>query len=199
MSETIHERVESAEQTIKELCARYPEIFWRVVPSGIAVMGITNKDRKEKSKVLSKVIPVKGVQKSLNIIYHVPINYIVEVYWSDWNIWSVNYKEWVLAKALLAISEDVGKLIKADCTDYRLLLDVIGVDWEKRDDLPSLTMGEPVKFNNDLRPGMDDYDEDDEETDEIEDKDDVEVGEDDTNVDTVEDTDTTEGDDAKAE
>ena len=172
--EKIYERVASAEQTLKDLCEKYPDILWRVTPGNIAVLGITNKERNEKSKVLVKVSPVKGVQKALNILYHVPVNYIVEVYWSDWNIWSVNYKEWILMKALLTISEEDGKLIKPDCTDFRILLDVVGVDWETRDDLPSLT-GTLVPFNKELRPGMDDYEKTESDTlpdDDVDDKDD---------------------------
>ena len=63
--------------------------------------------------------------------------------------------EWIIMKALLMVSEEGGKIVKMDCKDFRILLDVVGVDWETKDILPSL-LDEQVKFNLDLRPGLDD-------------------------------------------
>lgn len=151
--EKIYERVESAEQTIKALCEKYPEILWRIRDGKIAVLGITNKDRSEKSKTLFKVNPVKGAQKALNIIYHVPISYIIEIFWSDWNVWDANFREWIVLKALLTISEEDGKTIKPDCSDFRIILDIVGVDWEKSTTLPSLTMS-VVPFKKELMPAI---------------------------------------------
>lgn len=152
--EKIYERVELAEQTIKLLCEKYPEILWRIRDGKIAVLGITNKERGEKSKTLFRVSPVKGAQKALNIIYHVPISYIIEIFWSDWNVWDMNFREWILFKALLTISEEDGKTIKPDCNDFRIILDVVGVDWEKSTSLPSLTSS-PVLFKKELMPAID--------------------------------------------
>jgi hypothetical protein len=68
----------------------------------------------------------------------------------------------------LHISEDQGKLLKYDCFDFKILLDAFGVNWEKRDDLPSIIDGD-VKFDLTLRPGIDDALEDGDESDEIKD------------------------------
>jgi hypothetical protein len=159
--EKIYEKVDEAERIAADLCAKYPDVLWRVTPNKIAVLGITNRERSEKSKDLFKIAPIKGSQKALNIIYHVPISYIVEVFWSDWNEWTQNLKEWVMLKALLSVSENEGKVIKPDCREFRIILDIVGVDWEKKDDLPSLSAG-GVPFNLDLRPAIEDEEEHDE-------------------------------------
>lgn len=154
--EKTYERVEVAEGIIKSLCEKYPEVFWRVRPERIAVLGITNKERSEKKKDYFKVNPVKGAHKALNIIYKVPISYIIELYWSDWNTWETNFREWMIFKALLMVSEDDGKLIRPDCKEFKIILDIVGVDWDKiRNVLPSLTSS-VVPFKKELRPGMDD-------------------------------------------
>lgn len=158
--EKVYERIEAAEAVIKTLCEKYPDVLWRVKPDRIAVLGIANKERSEKCKDFVKVNPIKGSNKALNLMYKVPISIIFEFYWSDWNIWNATYKEWILMKALLMVSEEDGKMVKPDCKDFRIILDILGVDWEKRDDLPSLT-NTVVEFNKDLRPGMEDYDEND--------------------------------------
>lgn len=159
--EKIYEKVDEAERIAADLCAKYPDVLWRVTPNKIAVLGITNRERSEKSKDLFKIAPIKGSQKALNIIYHVPISYIVEVFWSDWNEWTQNLKEWVVLKALLSVSENEGRVIKPDCREFRIILDIVGVDWEKKDDLPCLSAG-GVPFNLDLRPAIDDGEEKDE-------------------------------------
>lgn len=151
--EKIYQRMDSAEKMIKDLCEKYPEILWRVRPAKVTVLGITNKDRSKKSKEYFKVSPVKGVQKALNIIYNVPISFIVEVFWSDWNSWSLSLQEWVIFKALLCVGEEDGKVVKPDCREFRIILDIVGVDWEKKDNLPSLTMN-LVPFKKELRPAI---------------------------------------------
>ena len=102
--------------------------------------------------MLAKVAPVKGVHKALSPAY----NYTVELYWSDWNVWTESMRQWVLFKALASMHEDGGKLVKADCTEYRMILDVVGVDWETRIDLPDL-LNADVAFKKELLPGMDEY------------------------------------------
>ena len=151
--EKIYQRVEAAEGMIKSLCEKYPEILWRVRPAKVSVLGITNKDRSKKSKDLFKVSPVKGVQKALNIIYNVPVSFIVEVFWTDWNSWNLSLQEWVIFKALLCVGEEDGKIVKTDCREFRIILDILGVDWEKKEDLPSLTMNE-IPFKKELRPAI---------------------------------------------
>ncbi len=38
--EKIYERVATAEQTIKDLCEKYPDVLWRVKPTSIAVLTV---------------------------------------------------------------------------------------------------------------------------------------------------------------
>ena len=156
MEEKLYEKVSDAERIAEELVKKYPDVLWRVKPNKIAFLGITNKERSKKSKDLFKVTPVKGAQKALNQLYKVPVSYIVEMFYADWNEWTLNLREWVILQALLSIHEEDGKTVKMDCKDYRLILDVVGVDWQYRTDLPSL-LNEDVKFDLELTPGMDEY------------------------------------------
>lgn len=151
--EKVYDKIEEAEKLIVTLCEKYPDVLWRVRPARIAVLGITNKERSKKSKSYFKVNCVKGAQKALNILYHVPVSNIIEFYFSDWSSFTQSMKEWMVMKALLTIGEEDGKIIKPDCTDFRILLDIVGVDWEKNEVLPSLTE-EDVKFKLELRPAI---------------------------------------------
>jgi hypothetical protein len=83
-----------------------------------------------------------------------------------WNGWDAAKKEWVLINALLRVKLDEGRLIAPDSVEFKIILDKVGFDWDLEGAvLPSLTAGDPIEFDLDLRPGLDDVEKDEEEED----------------------------------
>lgn len=154
-------RVEDADEIIKKLFEKHPAILWAVKPECIAVWGIENKEKSEKNHTLAKIKPIKGVEKAIFQDKAIPTRYVIEMYWSDWNKWGPKLKKAVLFHELLHVHPDYEKTVKHDCEDFRIVLDKFGVDWQaKEEELPDL-INDDVKFNIDLRPKVDDYDEED--------------------------------------
>jgi len=166
----VYSRVDEADGMIKAICAKQPDAMGFVRPPSIVVMGIENTERSEKNHTLAKIKPIKGAEKAIFQLNNIPARYIIEVYWSDWNAWSTKQKQWILFHELLHCHPDFERTIKHDCEDFKIILDKVGVDWAtKKDDLPNLAEDD-VKFNLDLRPGIEDLMEG-EDGDEIVDKD----------------------------
>jgi len=168
-TEKVYSRVKDAEEIVKKLCAKQPEVLWCVRPETVAVLGIENKTRSEKNHTLAKIKPVKGCEKAILQDNNIPIRYIVELYYEDWNTWHEKKKQWILLHELLHIHHEISKTIKHDCEDFKLILDKVGVNWSDSDNLPDL-INDDVKFNLALRPSLQDVDKDGEEG-EDEDKD----------------------------
>ena len=161
--EKVYSQVTDAEDIVKNLCKQYPEELWTVRPETIAVLGVENKKRGKKSTTLARIIPVKGAEKAVFQSFSVPVRYIIELYWNDWNEWCMAVKEWIIYHELLHVAPDFGKTVKHDSEDFRMVLDVVGVDWTKKgDSLPRLLDGDKVKFNLDLRPSLAEAEEGDE-------------------------------------
>jgi len=154
-SEKIYSTIPEAETVIKELCEKYPDELWQVRPDMVSVLAVENKKRPEKSDTLARVVPIKGVEKALMQINNVNTRYVIELYWSDWNEWGQNLRQWIMFHELLHICKDIGKTVKHDCEDFRMIIDKAGVDWVNRKDLPNMLL-EKVDFNLDLRPGVSD-------------------------------------------
>ena len=165
-TDKVYSRVTEAETIVKKLCEKQPDLLWAVKPDTVAVLGIENKERSEKNKVLAKIKPVKGEEKTILQLANIPVRYIITCYYSDWNTWTPKQKQWIILHELLHIAPDMGKTIKHDIQDFKVLVDIGGVEWFKKADLPNL-IDEDVKFNLDLRPTLDMTDEDKEENDEI--------------------------------
>lgn len=151
-------RVTEAEKLIEQLCEKHQDVFWSVRPAQIAVMGIDNHQRGEKAikknPACAKLRLVKGAEKAIFETNKIPIRYIIELYWSDWNVWSPVYRQWVLANAVLEITPEEEKRNNKDCVGFKVLLDVSGVNWDREPDkLPNL-LTDDVKFNLELRPGL---------------------------------------------
>lgn len=151
-------RVSDAEKLISQLCEKHPDLFWAIRPNQIAVMGIDNQQRSEKSVAKNpanaKLRLVKGAEKAIFETNSIPTRYIIELYWSDWNIWSQSYRQWVLTNAILEITPEEEKRNKKDCVGFKVLIDVSGVNWDREpNSLPNL-LSDDVKFNLDLRPGL---------------------------------------------
>jgi predicted metallopeptidase len=171
MSEKVYSRVTEAEEIVKSLCKKYPEVLWCVSnPEIVAVMGIENKERSEKNKTLAKIKPIKGSEKAILQINNIHVRYIIELYWNDFREWKERKKQWIIFHELLHIHHEIGKTIKHDSEDFRILLDRVGVNWVNSETLPDL-INDKVEFNLELRPSLEDMDEG-EETDNIEDDED---------------------------
>ena len=168
-TEKQYSRVKEAEEIIKKLCDKQPEVLWCVKPDTVAVLGIENKERSEKNQTLAKIKPVKGCEKAILQDNNIPIRYIVEIYWSDFNSWHEKKKQWIIFHELLHIHHEMSKSIKHDCEDFKIILDKVGVNWSDSDNLPDL-INDDIKFKLELRPSLQDVDkeEDEEENEEKE-------------------------------
>ena len=155
-------RVADAESLIAQLTEKYPDLFWAVRPSQIAVMGVDNQQRSDKAiqknPAYAKLRLVKGSEKAIFENNNIPTRYIIELYWDEWNNWGNAYRQWILANVLMEITPEEEKRNSPDCSGFKVLLDVCGVNWDRTpNDLPNLLV-EDVEFKLDLRPGLDDQD-----------------------------------------
>jgi len=151
--EKTYSKVDEAKEIIIKLCEKYPDVFWTVVPATVEVLGIDNKTRTKDNTTLAKIIPVKGAEKAVMKMFNVPVRYIIELYWEDWNKWAVPMRQWVIAHELEHIPVKVGETVQHDCKDFNIILDKVGINWTLSKDLPNL-LEEDVKFNLDLRPSV---------------------------------------------
>lgn len=164
-TEKVYSPVEEAQEVVKGLCKKYPDVLWTINnPEMIAVMGIENKERSEKNRVLAKIKPIKGSEKAIFLLNNIPVRYIIELYWSDFREWNITKKQWIIFHELLHIHYELGKTIRHDCEDFKIILDKVGVNWISSETLPNL-LNDDVKFNLELRPSMEDVEK--EEGDEI--------------------------------
>ncbi len=155
-----YSRVAEASEMIGTLCDRYPEAFWCVRPETIAVMGIDNVERSEKAvakqPIWSRMRHVKGVEKAIFNENDIKESHIIEVHWADWNMWKESIRAAVLAQHLFEITPDDEVKNGPDCVGFKILYNVLGVNWEKDNGsgIPNLLTSD-VKFDLDLRPGLD--------------------------------------------
>jgi hypothetical protein len=154
-----YSRVQEASDMIAKLCNKYPKAFWAVTPESIVVMGVDNAERSEKmvakQPIWSKLRNVKGVEKALLQENNVKERYIIEVFWSDWNIWSDSIKLAVLAHNLFEITPEVEVKNRPDCVGFKILYKALGVNWERDDgkNIPNLLLAD-IDFDLNLRPGL---------------------------------------------
>ena len=169
--EKVYSEVTEAREMIKQLCEKYPDELWAVRPENVSVLGVENKKRGKKNRTLAKIIPIKGAEKAIMKLNNIETRYIIEIYWADWREWKERFKQWVVFHELQHIGTEVGKTVKHDCEDFRMIIDVLGVAWtEKPDELPNLLGEEKIKFDLTLRANMVEYQEENkekEESDEI--------------------------------
>lgn len=154
-----YEEMPQAVTIIEKLCEKYPDIFWAVRPDTIAVMGINNVERSEKavkkSKVWSQLRNIKGVEGAILAQNNINTQYVIELYWSDWHNWSEALKACVIAERLIEITPEVDKKNSPDCKGFKVLLDVVGIDWDDESgNPPDLLSQDGVEFNLELRPGL---------------------------------------------
>lgn len=147
--------VGEANVIVGKLTVKYPDVLWAVNPSEVAVFGVDNAERPSGSSTLAKIRKVTGIYKALLSQHNVKIKCLIEIYWSDWNKWSLHTKQWIVFHELLHIPGP-GKegLIKHDIQDFALAVDVVGVDGYGKANLPDLLGDKPVEFRKELLEKM---------------------------------------------
>lgn len=151
--EKTYEEVTEAKTIIEQLCDQYPDVLWAVRPEIVITLGVTNKERPKSSNKLASIRPLKGATKALMQINNVNVRYLIELYYSDWNEWSTAQKVAVIFHELIHIDSEVGKTVKHDVEDFRIMVDKLGVDWFNNADLPNL-ISTKVEFDKSMRPNV---------------------------------------------
>jgi len=142
--------VPEAEVIITKLCEKYPKLLWGVDPKKIGVYGCDNQDKPESNKTLAKIRKVSGVMQAVFDKHNISIQYIIELYWSDWNRFNAQQKSWVMLHEILHILDpDAKSLRKHNVEDFAVIVDKIGFDYEQPG-LPDLLGDTPVTFNETL-------------------------------------------------
>lgn len=154
-----YSRVTEAAEMIDKLCKKHDEAFWCVNPENIAVMGIDNVERSEKAiakqPIWSRMRNVKGVEGAIFKENNIKERHIIEVFWSDWNVWRDSLKAALLAGHLFEITPDLEVKNSPDCVGFKILYKALGVNWQRDDgrNIPNLLTGD-LKFDLELRPGL---------------------------------------------
>lgn len=151
--EKIYEKVTDAQEFIEKLCEKYPNELWAIRPNNITVLGVSNKERSKSNNKLATCRPINGVEKALMQINNIETRYVIEFYFSDWNEWSRSQKLAILFHELLHISSELGKTVRHDVEDFRIMVDKLGVNWFKDPKLPDL-LSDKVEFDLSMRPNV---------------------------------------------
>jgi len=151
--EKTYEEVVEAREIIQKLCDQYPDELWAVRPDTIITLGVSNKERPKSSNKMASIRPLKGATKALMQINNVNIRYLIELYWSDYNEWNNAQKAAVIFHELIHIDSEVGKTVKHDVEDFRIMVDKLGVNWFNDADLPNLLVTK-VEFDKSMRPNV---------------------------------------------
>ena len=155
----IYSKVNEASDMIETLLNKHPEAFWCIKPEQVAVMGIENVERSEKAiakqPIWSRMRNVKGVEQAIFKENNINIRYIIETFWSDWNNWRASIKAAVLSSHLFEITPDAEVKNAHDCIGFNILYKTLGINWQRDDGngIPNLLLDD-VKFDLDLRPGL---------------------------------------------
>ena len=97
-------KIEQAGNLIEKLCEAYPDVLWAVRPATVCVMGVDNKTRTEKAvkknPVYAKLRSIKGAEKAILQDNNILTRYVIEMYWSDWNEWNDEFRQWIILNKL---------------------------------------------------------------------------------------------------
>jgi len=157
-SEKIYEKIPEAHEIITELAAKYTDELWAVRPDMVTVLGVSNKQRPKGSKKLASIRPIKGATKALMQINNVNTRYLIELFCDDWNDWTRAQRVAVIFHELIHIDHEVGKCVKHDIEDFRIIVNSLGTDWFNNKELPNL-LDAKIEFDLNLRPNVPDTDE----------------------------------------
>jgi hypothetical protein len=154
MPEPKYTRVPEAEVIIDALHKKYPKVFWTIGdPKCIAVLGIENIERPKTTRTLASIQKVPPMMKVLMIGDNASVTHIIKLYWTDWHKWSAPLRQAILAHECLHIPSDDKGVFDHDVKDFRIILDVFGLGWQRRTDLPDLLKTD-VKFDENLIPSL---------------------------------------------
>lgn len=143
--------VTEGEVIVKKLCERYPEILWACQPDTIGVYGVENQEKSESITTLAKIRKVNGVMAAVLEKHNINLKYIIELYFSDWQNWKPATKNFVIFHELLHIGAPDSKgLRKHSIEDFRLTVDVLGVESYESNSVPDLLGDKKVEFDKDL-------------------------------------------------
>lgn len=136
--------VDEGVRIIRGLKDRYPKCFCNIEPEKIVVVAITNVPRPFSLLKLAQISKLSGANRTIiRSLAKRDIQYVVELYASDWVQWSDTRRQWILAHEISHIPPQDSKktLLKHSIEDFYWILSTVGLDWEERDDLPDLLNG----------------------------------------------------------
>jgi len=119
-----------ADDVVKKLCSKYPEELANVSLDEVAIVAIEGVDRPETKKCFAKI---KGLRPPVSLLTSGK-NYIVELYMSDWENWTVAQRNIVIFHELLHINGE-GKNKKHDLEDFKMLVNKLGIDYAGNPDV----------------------------------------------------------------
>lgn len=128
--EELPEIIDIADQLID----RYPDVFGGIDLGRISAFAITNKDRKNDSKPIWEVMPVKAPVSML-----CNKDYIINVYLDSYEALGEKHRAALVADALNAIdTEGKGKVNPKDLKEYAVMVRTFGVDFMDNPDIPDI-------------------------------------------------------------
>lgn len=146
--EATYSTVPEADEIVKQLCQRYPEILWACNPNEIQVYGIDNKERPASSDVLAKIRKVTGVMAAVLNNNNIKLKYLIELYHQDFANWSNVTKKWIIFHELLHIlNPEDSKLRKHNVQDFGIVVDKIGWGSYESENLPDLLGDKKIEFD----------------------------------------------------
>lgn len=117
-----------------QLIDRFPDMFGQIDLGRISAFAVTNKDRKDASKPIWEIMPVKP---PVSILCNK--DYIINVFQNSYEELGEKHKAVLVADALNAIStEGKGKLNPKDLKEYAVMVRTLGVDFMENPDIPDL-------------------------------------------------------------
>ena len=121
---------------------KYPERFAHIDAGQLVAYGCVNKDRPD-----GKLKPYEmSAEKSPESFTNTK-QYFIKLYMKEWEIFSTELKQWYVFSALTRIVPDKpGKLAPLDYSDQAVIVRTIGPDWYKKQKLPNLLSGQPLRF-----------------------------------------------------
>lgn len=142
--------LESGNELVGQLRERYPEELESVNPEEVVVLGIQGEPPKRK-KWAARIHLVRGAVKAMLELYRSNLRYYIEVYQNEWDEWSEPLRQITIFHELLHIpNAETSGLVDHDIEDFACIIDLYGIDYRARNDLPDMLSGTLVQFRKDL-------------------------------------------------
>jgi len=125
-----------------QLIDRYPEIFGGIDLTRISAFSITNKDRKDHTKPIWEISPIKTPTSIL-----CNKDYSISVFLDSYETLSMNQKAALVADILCSIPpEGNGKLIAKDVKEHGSMIRTFGVDFMENPEMPDILKGKEIEW-----------------------------------------------------